>query len=629
NPEEAPPKEPAAEVPVAEPADPNKTMTPEEIEAMLAAMNAGEEASKEPAAEEPVDPNKTMTPEEIEAMLAAMNPEEAPEKEPAAEVPIAEPADPNKTMTPEEIEAMLAAMNPEEAEKEPAVEVPAAAPADPNKTMTPEEIEIMTAGMNGAEETTAEKPEAENSAKEAALPEQTQANVSGKAPADSVQDEQQTQADTKPSIFAVLKEKFAGIIKRKGKADGPAAEGENAKAEQSAAVTDDNKLLQGISLKLGKKVVSKRNLVAAVLILLSLAGGAGFYFIGGLPQISFISKGSSVNASVQSKLAKQGIAFTADEFVKYAGRGNKAVVELFLLGNMEADVYRASDGVTPLMAASSFGRVDIIDLLIDQGANVNAKDKDDQTALMKAVKYNQAEAVEHLLSAKADVRGRDLHGNTVVSFALDKKDPQIMTMLSKAGARGLEEGLAQIRAAVKTKSTKGKNGENAEEQLPSISPEFLIKGGRAGYAQIGRPVETLYANYPEGNIISGTGYADGRSYPLIKIMVPGQSSPSLLLSLNISKRGQQQLIDSIEVHDERFKTQEGISINSTVGDIKQTAAGMGSVKQIGEVLYLVTQDKRTMFELEVGADTLPAEWLKSGDVSSLPDAMKIRSIILM
>ncbi|MCE5287091.1 MAG: hypothetical protein LLG02_14775, partial [Pelosinus sp.] len=63
-------KEPAAEVPAAEPADPNKTMTPEEIEAMLAAMNAGEEAAKEPEAEVPAeapdDPNKTMTPEEIE-----------------------------------------------------------------------------------------------------------------------------------------------------------------------------------------------------------------------------------------------------------------------------------------------------------------------------------------------------------------------------------------------------------------------------------------------------------------------------------------------------------------------------------------------------------------------------------
>jgi hypothetical protein len=534
-------------------------------------------------------------------MLGAMNTGEAAPKEPEVEA-AAEPADPNRAMTPEEIEAMLGAMNAgEAAPKEPEVKA-AAEPADPNKTMSPEEIETILPVMNGGEEVQAEAPEVK-AAVEAVPSENPQVNESEAAPK-AVQEQKQSQSVDKPSTFTVIKEKIAVVFKGKANAKG--------------------------SVKSGKSIASKRNIIAAVCILLSLAGGIGLYYVGAFPQITFISKGSSVNATVQNKLAKMGITFTTDEFVKYAGRGNKEVIELFLMGNMEIDSYRVSDGVTPLMAASSFGQVDMVDLLLEKGANINAKDKDDQTALMKAVKYNHAEVVEHLLKGGADVRGRDLHGNTVVSFALDKKDRQIMTMLSKAGARGLEEGLAQIRAAVKTKNSKGKNGEAIDDELAaSIAPEFLIKSGRAGYALIGRPVETLYANYPEGNIIFSTGYTDGRSYPLIKIMVPGQSSPSLLLSLNISKRGQQQLIDSIEVRDERFKTQEGISISSTVGEIKRTAAGMGYVKQMGEVLYLVSKDNHTMFELEIEAGTLPTNWLKSGDVSSLPDDMKIRSIVLL
>lgn len=70
---------------IAEPADPNKPMSPDEIAALFASVSEGdaaqtEEAAPEPVAEEntdfsipePADPNKPMSPDEIAALLASM-----------------------------------------------------------------------------------------------------------------------------------------------------------------------------------------------------------------------------------------------------------------------------------------------------------------------------------------------------------------------------------------------------------------------------------------------------------------------------------------------------------------------------------------------------------------------------
>lgn len=137
--------------------NPNKIMTPEEIEALIANTESipeepmVEEVKEEkPAMPDLSNPNKIMTPEEIAALIA--NTESIPEEPTVEEVKEEKPAmpdlsDPNKMMTPDEIAALIASV--EDTPEESKVEEKPAMPdlSDPNKVMTPEEIAALIANL--------------------------------------------------------------------------------------------------------------------------------------------------------------------------------------------------------------------------------------------------------------------------------------------------------------------------------------------------------------------------------------------------------------------------------------------------------------------------------------------------
>ncbi len=67
---------------------------------------------------------------------------------------------------------------------------------------------------------------------------------------------------------------------------------------------------------------------------------------------------------------------------------------------------------TPLMEAASGGYSDIVKLLIDHGANVNAKSSVGNTALTYACCGGYEEVVRILLEAGADVEHQNENGHT-------------------------------------------------------------------------------------------------------------------------------------------------------------------------------------------------------------------------
>ncbi len=130
------------EQPVAEPSDPNRQLSPDEIAALFAGAQGG---ASEPAKEEqPV----------VEPTPASAEEKPVTEEPKAAEAPEVDTSDPNRQLSPDEIAALFAgaqggASEPAKEEK-PAAETPKAPGvdmSDPNRNLTPDEIAALIGNL--------------------------------------------------------------------------------------------------------------------------------------------------------------------------------------------------------------------------------------------------------------------------------------------------------------------------------------------------------------------------------------------------------------------------------------------------------------------------------------------------
>nr|WP_092073131.1 ankyrin repeat domain-containing protein [Dendrosporobacter quercicolus]NSL48766.1 ankyrin repeat domain-containing protein [Dendrosporobacter quercicolus DSM 1736]SDM54574.1 Ankyrin repeat-containing protein [Dendrosporobacter quercicolus] len=398
----------------------------------------------------------------------------------------------------------------------------------------------------------------------------------------------------------------------------PAGQAETADGEPPAAATAANgsksvdvpsPAAQKAPAGIGRlPAVKPLVLLASALILLALAGLSGYIAAIQAPE-------AAAGNSLETQLKARGVRYLPDDFVKYAGRGNQEITDLFLQSGMPPDAYRSSDGFTPLMAAASFGRLEIISRLLEQGASLNSKDKDGQTALMKAAAYNYPEAAGLLLQAGADYSISDSRGRNAASLALERKDPQMLKLLAQAGIIKADAAPAPGKA--------GPQPAGQPPQQPQAQPaEFTLAGRKAGYMQIGQPLASVYQQYSRKNATITT---DHTPYPTVKVYLDGRATPSLIGSVSIRNQGIDQIIDGIHVYDERFKTVRGIGINSTLGDLRQ-AGGFDDIRHIDQSLYAIAKD--IAFELSISIDTLPFDWLETGQTSSLSDNITIQSVIV-
>jgi ankyrin repeat protein len=144
------------------------------------------------------------------------------------------------------------------------------------------------------------------------------------------------------------------------------------------------------------------------------------------------------NALVAAVLAAVVLAPPCSARVKHdvvdaADRGDVVAIGSMLARG--ADVEESWAGRTPLIAAARLCRADAVKLLLDKGANVNARETCGDDALILAAWRCPAGLVEELLDHGANVNGRDrCTGETPLSCAAQEGRTDTVELLLARGA---------------------------------------------------------------------------------------------------------------------------------------------------------------------------------------------------
>lgn len=135
--------------------------------------------------------------------------------------------------------------------------------------------------------------------------------------------------------------------------------------------------------------------------------------------------------------------------------------------------------LTPLMFAVPFGHADTLDALLKAGARVNDVDVRKMSPLMLAIASDQAKpaTIRRLIAAGADVNAKDQNGESVLDWARKFKQPEIVSLLQRAGAQGGSELDNPLPTADSTAHSPTEALARTLPLLAKSSNQFFKEGG--------------------------------------------------------------------------------------------------------------------------------------------------------
>ncbi|XP_076469826.1 ankyrin repeat and SAM domain-containing protein 6-like isoform X2 [Babylonia areolata] len=163
------------------------------------------------------------------------------------------------------------------------------------------------------------------------------------------------------------------------------------------------------------------------------------------------------------------------DIIEAAKHGDKERIREILDQNpSQKDASSPQDGATPLMFAAMTGRLDVAELLVQRGCDINKQDLiSGWTALMQATYHGKKQVAMFLLNAGADVSVQAKNGCTAFDMAslIDDVDTELLRMLAS-------------KALHVNKADKGKKGwskHNNGAVSPSVMhPEFSEDNPKSG-----------------------------------------------------------------------------------------------------------------------------------------------------
>ncbi|XP_019881677.2 KN motif and ankyrin repeat domain-containing protein 2 isoform X2 [Aethina tumida] len=135
------------------------------------------------------------------------------------------------------------------------------------------------------------------------------------------------------------------------------------------------------------------------------------------------------------------------------------VRRLFQLADV--NIRAKQHGQTALMLAVSHGRLDMVTMLLEAGADINIQDEDGSTALMCAAEHGHIEIVKHFLShPDCDSSITDVDGSTALKIAMEAGHRHIGVLLYA------HERNHQKNHGIKLKKTKSASPKTPSSPLP-------------------------------------------------------------------------------------------------------------------------------------------------------------------
>lgn len=122
--------------------------------------------------------------------------------------------------------------------------------------------------------------------------------------------------------------------------------------------------------------------------------------------------------NARRELGKLNIEYSEASFVTCAERGDFLAVKLFLQSGMNPNV-KDGNAMTPLMAAAKSGRENVVSLLLQKGADINAKHSErGYNAILFASVSGNLNTVKLILSKGANINDVGKNGDTPLMIAV-------------------------------------------------------------------------------------------------------------------------------------------------------------------------------------------------------------------
>ena len=147
-------------------------------------------------------------------------------------------------------------------------------------------------------------------------------------------------------------------------------------------------------------------------------------------------------------------------------KGHVDVVQVLIDAGADIDA-KNEVGRSPLMFASIKGHLDVVKVLVEAGAGVRATNNDGDTCLLIAANFGHTETVRYLVGLKdVDVNHQGTYNHTALHSAVDEGHPDVVQVLIDAGA------------SVKTKDQDGRSPLHCASRLGHLDiVKMLIDAG--------------------------------------------------------------------------------------------------------------------------------------------------------